>query len=151
MEKPDIQKIHRYFASDCFNKCWGFVDKEKRTEKENEEMRRLSEVSCWHWMQVTDHTQENLSISYWQLARVYAISDKGEEALRYAEICVEISESASLEPFYIGYAYEAVARAHIVLGNEKQSLKAKTKATALASQIDDKESKVILLADLKGI
>ncbi len=151
MGKPDVQKIHKYFASDCFNRCWGLIDKAERTEEENEEMCRLSEVSLWHWLQVEGHTQENLSISYWQLGRAYAVAGKGEEALDYAGRCVKISEEAGLEPFYVGYAFEALARAHMLNGDKAAAEKAKKKATDLAESVEDKESRNLILADLETV
>jgi hypothetical protein len=105
------QEFHRRLASECFNKCWTYIEKEKRTDSEDEKMKRLAEVSFWHWMQVEDHTQENESVSYWQLARVYTINGRYRLACYYVDKCIEVSKEESHDPFHLGYDYEAGARA----------------------------------------
>ena len=107
----DEQEFHQSYAKKCFNECWNYIEKEDRSEADNEEMRRLSEVSFYHWSRVKDHTQDNISLGYWQLARVYAISWRSRGAHYYADRCIQVSEQGELDPFYHGYAYEAKARA----------------------------------------
>ncbi|MDP4163454.1 MAG: hypothetical protein Q8898_10160, partial [Bacillota bacterium] len=109
---------HKQLAVSYFNKVWDFLDQESRTFEEDEQMIHLSHSSFWHWGQVEDHTAQNISIGYWQLARVYAVVGQGETALRYAKQCVDVSVQANLAPFYIGYAYEAAARAYAVLNQD---------------------------------
>lgn len=98
----------------------GFIRK-KRMDLEIEEMIHLCHSSFWHWTQVKNHTKQNFSIGYWQFSRVYTVVGNGEEALKYANRCIAVSETADLDPFYIAYAYESRARAHKLL-NQKISL-----------------------------
>jgi tetratricopeptide (TPR) repeat protein len=144
----ELQEFHRSVASDCFNKCWTYIEKENRTNSEDEEMRRLAEVSFWHWMQVEDHTKENESIGYWQLARVYAISGRYLLAYDYVDKCIEVSENNDLAPFYIGYGYEAKARAYFLGGREEGARDALDKAYGKARLVNDPEWKDPLVADL---
>ena len=145
------QEFHRSIATDCFNQCWTYIDKEKRTDFEDEEMRRLAEVSFWHWMQVEDHTKENESVGYWQLARVYTISARYRLAYYYADQCIEVSKVGNLEPFYMGYGYEARARAHLLGGQVEEGKEALEKAYEFAEQVSDPEWKDPLVADLDQI
>ena len=66
-------------------------------------------ASRYHWGRVGKPL--NLSIAEWQLSRVYSVLRRAEPALYYARRCLAISRQARLEPFYLGYAYEALARA----------------------------------------
>jgi hypothetical protein len=145
------QEFHKSYAAKCFNECWNLIEKENRSEAEDEEMRRLSEVSFWHWMQVEDHTQENVSVGYWQLARVYTITGRFRLAYYYADRCVEVSEAAALEPFYVGYGYEARARAYRLGGREEEAEAALDTAYEFAEQVADPDWKNPLVADLDQI
>lgn len=78
-------------------------------------MIHLCHTSFWNWTQVEDHTPQNISIGYWQLSRVYSVVGNGGQALYYADQCVKVSTEAELPPFFIAYAYEARARAQLVL------------------------------------
>ena len=120
-------------------------------DSDDEEMRRLAEVSFWHWMQVEDHTKENESIGYWQLARVYAISGRYRLAYYYAEKCIEVSENNDLAPFYIGYGYEAKARAYFLGGREEGARDALDRAYEKAELVNDPQWKDPLVADLDHI
>jgi hypothetical protein len=45
----------------------------------------------------------------WQASRIQALIGNVQEAIHHAQTC--LGYSANLEPFYLGYAYEALARA----------------------------------------
>ena len=147
----ELQAFHQSIARDCFNQCWTFIAKGERTEAENEEMRRLAEVSLWHWMQVEDHTRENISVGYWQLSRVYAISGRYYLAYYYADQCIEVGENGNLQPFYMGYGYEARARAFLLGGRFQEASHALDRAYTFAEQVSDLEWKELLVGDLDQI
>ncbi|WP_240620339.1 hypothetical protein [Peribacillus acanthi] len=139
---------HKQLATACFNKVWDLLDKKNRNDEDNEQMIHMCHTSFWHWTQVEDHTPTNMSVGYWQLARVYAVVGQGENALRYAKRCIEISEEAELPAFFTGYGYEAEARAHSVLGNHVQKKLALEHALELLEQVKIEESKKLLQQDL---
>ena len=150
-DELDVQKASRHFAAVAFNYCWELIEKADRTPDEDDEMLRFAEASFWHWKNFDGHTDENLSIGYWQLARVYVLANHPDRALRYAERCIEISDTASLEPFYIGYAYEAHARALKAKSDGTGWEEVLAQAYHIAESISDLESRDQLLADLKTI
>ena len=150
-EELDVQKAHRWFAADAFNACWKIIDQAERTADDDEMMLRLAEVSMWHWQQFEGHTNENLSIGYWQLARVYEMVADSDRAIYYANKCVAVSEAEPLGPFCIGYAYEALARATQVANGDGNWQTSLAKAYAAADSIESEESREQLLADLKTI
>ncbi|MBS4200906.1 hypothetical protein KHA93_14815 [Bacillus sp. FJAT-49732] len=142
---------HKQLAASCFNKVWNFLDKEDLSSEEKEEMIHLCHSSFWHWTQVQEHTKQNLSIGYWQLSRVYAVVGQGESALDYAKRCISIGLEASLEPFYIGYGYEAAARAYSVLQQSDNCQEMMNRAYEYVEKVTNIESKQLLLKDLNTV
>jgi hypothetical protein len=145
----DLAAAHKYFAAQCFNRAWDLIEKTSRTPEENRLMESLSQASIYHWLQRSDCTSQNLSIGYWQASRVQALLGHAPEALRHAQVC--LSYSAELAPFYLGYAHEALARAHALAGNSPGAAQALRTAFELAGQVEDKADREALLADLKQL
>src|SRR5688572_4192069 len=106
----DIGKVHRYFSADCFNKAWELIEKADRTPEEDEQMVRLNQASLWHWTQRDDCKSTNMSVGYWQASRIHAILGRAGEATRYGQLCLERSQEQE-SPFFLAYAFEALARA----------------------------------------
>ena len=147
----DIEAAHRYFSTECFNRAWDLIDQEERTPAEEDEMLNLSIASLWHWIQRSDCTNKELSLGYWQVSRIYAITGRPENATWYAERCLEATEDAELPPFYLGYAYEALARAAMASRNKRQAMEYIAQARAQAEQEQNQEDKQLLLDDLGTI
>lgn len=147
----DTAEAHRHFSAGCFNKTWEFIDKKKRTLQENNEMIATSFASLWHWMQRPDCTMTNYSIAYWQLARVFALANEPLNALKYAKLCLASSKGKDVEPFYLAYAYEALARAEMKAKNRKKMLEYLKKALMISEKIENAEYRGWLLRDLKTI
>ncbi|NQZ67686.1 MAG: hypothetical protein HRT89_06415 [Lentisphaeria bacterium] len=141
--------IDKTFAISAFNDCWKLIDKSEQSDLEKEEMVRLAEVSYWHWNRVEDKTDQNLSIGLWQLARVYTIAYRFNQAKNYANQCIEISERAGLNPFYLGYGYESLARAQKGAGED--FVKALEQATQHCNDVNDDESRKMLKKDLQEL
>ena len=147
----DEESAHRYFSVECFNRAWGLIDKPDRTQEEDEEMIRLSLASAWHWSQRPDCTTKNISISYWQTSRVYALLKQPDNARRYGQLCLEASQGEGIPPFYLAYAYEALARAEAVAGNKEKAKIYIAEAQQTAEGIDKPEDKQPLLDDLAAV
>lgn len=146
-----VTYTHKQLAVNCFNKVWDILDKKERTDLEIEEMIHLCHTSFWHWTQVENHTKQNLSIGYWQLSRVYSLAGNGEEALKYANRCITVSEEADLAPFFIAYAYESKAKAHKLLSQQSLLEKALELAIKYTNLVTDVDSKNLLEADLADL
>jgi hypothetical protein len=147
----DLSVAHQHFSSDCFNKAWDLIEKSDRTPEEDEEMIRLSQASIWHWTQREDCTPTNMSVGYWQASRIYAILRQVDNARRYGQLCLETSQGADISPFYLGYAYEALARAEMVAGNRERMASYVSRARETAEKISDPDEKQWLLSDLETI
>ena len=151
--KPDFDEItvHRFYSVECFNQAWELMDKPERTPEENETMLRLSLASHWHWTQRPDCTKINQSIGFWQTSRIYAMLMQADNARHYGQLCLKYSQGEDVPPFYLGYAYEALARAESVAGNLMQKEDYIRAARGAADKIKDAEAKKMLLADLYNI
>lgn len=147
----DHQAAHKYFSAHCFNSAWDLIDKSERTPEEDEEMIRLSLASQFHWTQREDFTSTSASIGFWQTSRIYALLSQVDNARRYGQLCLKASQGDEIPPFYLGYAYEALARAEAVGGNEREMDSFLDKANAAAERIEEVDEKKMLLDDLKTI
>ncbi len=145
----DVSAGHRHFAAHCFNRAWELLDKPNRSGDDDIRLIATAQASLWHWLEREDRTPRSLSIGYWQLARVYAVVGKPAEAYCYAQLCLEQSEQ---EPaFYLGYAYEALARAAKVAGDDEQAAAYLVKAADYARQFAEDDDRAALEADLKTL
>ncbi len=145
----DVQQAHRYFAVHCFNSAWELLDKSDRSVADNEQVIRLAHASLWHWTQRADCAPAHLSIGYWQVARVYAVLEQADNARRFAERCLELTPGD--QPFLLGYAYEALARAAAVAGNERKKREYLDEARRQAARIGDEDERALLVQDLDDL
>jgi hypothetical protein len=153
VKKPDfdIQSAHAYFAAECFNRAWDYIDKPRRKKGEDDQMLQLSLASLWHWTQREDSTATNLSVGYWQVSRVYALLRQPDNARHYGVLSLAAAQEEGVQPFYRGYAYEALARAEMVAGNEDEMEKHLILAHQIAATLTNPEEKKQLLRDLSKI
>jgi hypothetical protein len=147
----DLDKAHRFFAADCFNRTWDYIDKPSRTTEEGQAMLLLSLVSLWHWTQRSDVTPTNLSVGYWQVSRVYALLGQAENARQFGLLSLSESQKEGVLPFYLGYSYEALARAESVAGDREKAASYLSLARQASEQMTDAEAKKMLLDDLAAI
>ena len=145
----DSAKAHQFFSAHCFNSAWELIDKPERTPEENEQIIQCTMASLWHWTQREDCTDQNLSIGYWQAARVYALAGEPDNARKYAQHCLDITPTD--DPFCLGYAHEAMARAEQVAGNDVSANEQLKKAATLATQIEKAEDRKLLEDDLAAL
>lgn len=146
--------FHQSTAVSCFNRCWELILKPARSRLEDEEMRRLSEVSYYHWTQHSAFDAEKDSIGLWQLARVYAISGLLPQARVYAARCLEVSLTGGFSAYLMGYAYEGLARCAALNGNIEEAEEALRKGEEYLGRVEDAESASYLnsdLAEIRGI
>jgi tetratricopeptide (TPR) repeat protein len=147
----DVAAAHKYFSVECFNRAWKLLDQSERSAEEDEEMIRLSLASHWHWTQREDCTAANVSTAYWQTSRIYAVLGQAENARRYAHGCLDASQGEEVAPFYLGYAYEALARAEMVAGNAEKKEQYLREAERIAETLPNPDAKNWLMEDLQTI
>jgi hypothetical protein len=142
----DASEGHKYFAAHCFNRAWDLIEKSNRTPEDDRLMVATNQASIYHWLNRDDCDNRRLSIGYWQASRIQALIGHANEARRFAE--VSLSYSAGLKPFYVGYAYEALARAEFLAGNAVEAAIHLETAKAHAAEVNEKDERELLLKDL---
>jgi hypothetical protein len=147
--KFDAELAHRHFSADCFNRTWTLIEKPDRTPAETEAMVLCALASLWHWTQRKDCTDRNLSIGHWQVSRAYALAGQGENALRHGQRSLALAEGS--QPFYIGYAHEAVARAALVLNDRTLLTNHLSAARRCAASVAEAEERQPLEQDLRSL
>ena len=114
-------------------------------------MLELGLTSLWHWNQRPDRTPTSLSIGTWQVARICTLLGLVESARRYGQLSLEAARSEGVLPFYLGYAYEGLARAEAKAGNREKVQEYLDLALQAAGKVTEAEAKKQLLADLETI
>lgn len=149
LSDSEQQKAHQFYSVQCFNLAWELLEKSDRTSEDDQQMILLNQTSLWHWTQRKDRADRNLSIGYWQASRIHSVLGDAQNALKSANSCMRVSQQ---EPaFFVGYAFEALARAHALNDDQQEAKKALNEAKALADKVADEESKQMLLSDLDTI
>jgi hypothetical protein len=138
----------RELGIELFNKTWALLES---PERDPDELAHCAHASAYHWMQAG--TIANRARSEWQCSRVYAVLGRAEPALHHARRCLELCESApdEIEEFDLPFAYEALARANAVAGNEDETREWLARARAAGEKIVDEDDRVLLESDLSTI
>lgn len=144
----DAQTAHRWFAADCFNRTWELIEKPGRTPADTAEMIHRCHASRWHWGQRTDAKPRNLAVAAWQLARVYALARRLDEARCYANECLTLVEQHNVGPFDLAFAHEAIARIAGFAGDSKLRDAHLAQARDAAASVTDAEDLKWLNANL---
>lgn len=120
MPPKSEREFHRKTAAHCFNKTWDYLEKKRRTERDNREMLLLAHASRYHWSIVG--TPRNQAVGDWQISRVYAALKQPQLSLSFAKSSLEICKKEKLSEV-LATAYEAVARAYAVAQNQASARK----------------------------
>jgi tetratricopeptide (TPR) repeat protein len=147
----DLQSAHRYFSAQCFKQAWELIKKPDRMPEDDEAMIRLSQASHFHWTQREDFSPTNRSIALWQMAHIYTLLGRLEQARQYADLCLKASREEGVEVVFVGYAYEALARVERLGGNEEQAQRYVASALQQADKTEDEEDRQMLLDDLADL
>ena len=137
---------HERLAKHCFNRAWDLLLQAERTDAETERMIHTAHASAYHWLHAGGPTQ--FARGAWQLARVYAVAGRPEEARRHGERCLQWCESDQLSAFDHGYAHEALARAALVDGDIPRAEAHLERAIEALGKIEDAEDRALLEKDL---
>ena len=145
----ESRKTHRRFAVDCFNKTWDLLDKPNRSSLEDIEMIHTAHASRYHWGLIGSPLE--FARGDWQISRVYAVLGIGNEALRYAQSSLEYCLENNIGDFDLAFAYEALARAKAVLGDEAGQIKYKELAHKSGKAIQKAEDRSYFLSEIESI
>ncbi len=156
-EEFDEKEWHKKTGIKLFNATWDLIDKKDRTIEENDQMIHSAHASRYHWGEAvaagTPKTGPmNLERGDWQISRVYSILKRPESAIYHAQRCIDICEKNNIGDFDIAFAYEAMARAYAIAGNNEADFqKYFSLAKEAGNKIEKEEDKKYFFSELETI
>jgi hypothetical protein len=131
----------------CFNECWEYLEKRRRTDRDDRRMLTLTHAARYH-AEVAG-TPKNQAIGDWQISRVYAALQEPRLALGFAKSSLELCEKNGLSDLQCTM-YEAMARAHAVNNDRAVAQEYIVKAhDALDASSVDEEARDIFLGQIR--
>jgi hypothetical protein len=141
----------KLLAAQLFNEAWRLMEQEGRTRDDDDRMIHTAHASRYHWGQVPDATAAHRARGEWQISRVYSTLGRAEPALHHARRVLDLCQENGIGDWDLGFAYEALARAHAVAGDGALAREFTDQALAAADDVADDEDRDLLLADLETI
>ena len=145
----DEQKMHHYMGRQMNNQTWSLLGKTDRSEDDDERMVYFAKASLYHWRKSPQFEPVNEQRGQWMIAHVFAVLNRGEEALTHAETCMDITMNESLKDFDLAYAYECKARACASLGQSEKMNKCFLNAKAAGETIKKDTDRKLFFSDLQ--
>lgn len=145
-----LEESHKHFARSINARVWELLQKTSRSPDENDEMLHAAHTCTYHWKFVGNSV--NQQRGQWLISHVHVVLGHANEALRHAERCFEITQSHKdlMQDFDISYAFEGIARAQAMLGDEKIAREFYDLAAQAGQAIADDEDRSIFLADFNS-
>ena len=122
---------------------------EGRSVEQDDEMVHAAHASRYHWGEVGDAA--NRARGEWQCARVYSVLGRAEPAQHHARRCLEICQANAIGDWDLAAAYEAIARAALVAGDESGRARYTALAREACDAIADEEDRRVIEADLANL
>jgi hypothetical protein len=145
-----LDEAHQYFAQSSNGRVWELLQKQERSQAENDEMLHAAHACAYHWKFVGAPVHQQRG--EWLLSHVHVMLGHAPEAVRHAERCFELTESHKdfMKDFDIAYAFEGMARAHAMIGDQKLAEEFLVLAQQAGSPIADEEDRSIFMGDFDG-
>lgn len=141
---------HRQLAVDLFNHVWTLLEAAERTPEQVDELIHAAHASRHHWAHAG--TTINLARGEWQCSRVYAVLGHAEPALWHAQRCLAYVEAADdAADWDLPFAFEALARAYELAGDEERARREAMRARELAQDVADDDDREHLLGELADL
>jgi hypothetical protein len=145
----EMKAFHKKIAAQTFNQTWDLMDKQDRTQEEIDQMIHAAHASRYHWEIIGEPV--NLARGEWQISRVYATLNRPEPCLYHADRCLKITLENDLKDFDLAFAYEAMARAYHIAGDEVETAKYITHAKEAGALIEDQGNQKYFFSELSTI
>jgi hypothetical protein len=146
--RTEIDVDHRQLGVDLYNRTWKLLEKRNRTRADDDEMLNTTHASAYHWSRAAGTGPENAARSQWQISRVNAVLGRGDAAVYHAERCLEHCTQNGIGDWDLAAAYEALARAHRVAGNDAEYRRNLELGREALAQVADDEDREHIAEDL---
>lgn len=151
-KKYTLDEAHRFFGVEYNNAIFGLADKESLSAVEKEEMIQTAHAAVLHWQKFSGSTIANSQRGYYMVAKAYVKAGEKENALKYANLCFEITNKneEKLFDWDLAYAYEIKARTAAMNNNKETFNKFYTMAKEQEAKIKDPADLKYFAMDFKG-
>lgn len=149
MEMNTDFTTHKQMAIDLFNLTWDLIEKQDRTESDDDTMLYAAMSSRYHWGLVG--TPLNFARGEWQISRVYAILGRSEAALYHARKSEKLCREHDLGEFDLGFSYEAIARAYALSGDAADKERYMNLALETAEKVETEANRSWLLKNIHSV
>lgn len=135
----DPAAAHRYFAIECNNAAWDWLESGHRGDESAETTIHTAEASLYHWSQVG--TPVNVLRAAYLLANVYAAAGQPENARRWLHRCRDLllTESSEVEDWDRAFVQDAEARCALAAGDTVTAASSRQLAEQAGAVIADAE------------
>lgn len=140
---------NKKLAVDCFNGTWELIEKTERNEADTLKMIHMAHASRYHWSDIGTPTE--WSRGEWQISRVYSLANLGESALYHGKHALKYCLENDIADFDLAFAYEAIARAYAVIGNDVEKQIYLAKANAASVGIEKQANRDYFMTELGTI
>jgi len=147
--EPADDELERRWARELFNHVWTLLDKTDRSPDDDAEIVHAAHASCFHWLRVGQPV--NAVRGEWQCSRVYAVLGRAEPALHHARRALDLCHEHGIGDFDLACAYEALARASAVAGDDGEAEQWEALARTACDDIAEDDDRQLVLADLETI
>ena len=130
------------------NQKWDLLGEIDRNVDDDERMVYFAKASLYHWRKSSNYQPVNEQRGQWLISHVFAVLNRGDEALVHAETCMDITMNESLKGFDLAYAYECKARAYASLRQSDKMNKCFLNAKATGDTIKKDEDRKLFFSDL---
>jgi hypothetical protein len=145
-----LEEAHNYFAKSINGRVWELLQKPNCSRAEDDEMLHAAHACAYHWQFVG--TAVHQQRGEWLISHVHVVLGHGNEALRHAQRCFELTElnGSLMQDFDIAYAFEGIARAQAMLGDHRIAKEFLVLAQQAGEAIANEEDKSIFMGDFDG-
>lgn len=150
-EDTEENKMHRKLGVEYFNKIWEFIEKPNRSEKENVDMLHYAHASFLHWSLYSGHTNLNIQIGEYILAKAYLHAGDSRNTVKYALDCLTTTEAYKdeMRDFDVAFAHAINAAANKFAGHQDEYEKQLELAIQAGNHIKDKGDRDYFQQDLQ--
>jgi hypothetical protein len=143
---------HRRWGAALSDRVWELLARTDRSTADDDELVHTAHAAQYHWGQADPvPDRHRLATGEWQLSRVYAVLSRPEPARHHAERSLAHCVEGRLDGFLRGAAYEALARAARLAGDDPAAHRYLQLGREAAEQVQDAEDRRLLLEDLDQI
>jgi hypothetical protein len=140
----------RQLAAGLFNDVWRLLDMPKREPEQDDEMLHAAHASRYHWGNVGEAV--TWARGEWLCSRVYSVLGRAEPAVWHAKRCLELlTEFGGEEDWDEAAAYEALARAYGVAGEEEHMRDWLARAREAVETIENPDDRRPIEEDIRAL